>query len=43
MQVTDNAYAVLWLAHQHGERWFIVTEEGIIVINQGWTRLSELT
>ena len=44
MKLADNVYAVLDLAHPYGvNAGFVVTDEGVVVIDTGWTHPSALT
>lgn len=44
MKIAENVYAVLDLAHPIGvNAGFVVTEEGVVVVDSGWTHASALT
>jgi len=44
MRLADNVYAILDLAHPIGvNAGFIITDEGVVVIDSGWTHSSALT
>ncbi|MCL0093066.1 MBL fold metallo-hydrolase [Dehalococcoidia bacterium] len=44
MRLADNVYALLDLAHPIGvNAGFVVTDEGVVIIDTGWTHSSALT